>query len=163
MAEKGYYGFFKGSRQVIDAWHKTEETARILGARIIVFQCPPTFLPTEENRQNLRLFFSSIDRDRYLFVWEPRGPWQEEEIKAVCRELNLIHGVDPFKKLPLHGDPRYFRLHGKTGYHYHYSKEDLRHLQQMCPEAADVYCMFNNSSMYEDACTFRRLFPELVQ
>ncbi len=151
------------SRQVIGAWHQTEETARILGAKMIVFQCPPSFLPTEENQENLRHFFSSINREEYLFIWEPRGPWREEDIKAICQEVNLIHGVDPFKNRPLHGDPRYFRLHGKTGYHYHYSEQDLRDLQHMCGEAADTYCMFNNSSMYEDARTLRRFLLEVVQ
>ncbi len=152
--KKEYYGFFKRSRQIIEAWQQTAEVASILGAKIIVFQCPPSFLPTEENKKNLRHFFCSIDRGKYCFVWEPRGRWTEEEIKDMCEELELIHGVDPFKNRPLHGNIRYFRLHGKTGYHYRYSTQDLNNLRGMCLDAAETYCMFNNTSMYEDALSF---------
>lgn len=155
--EGEYYGFFKRYPQVIEAWHKTAEVARILRAKIIVFQCPPSFLPTEENKENLKHFFKSIEWDMYYFVWEPRGKWKEEEIKNLCEDLNLIHCVDPFKNNPLHGDIRYFRLHGKTGYKSHYNEQDLRYLKQICSKGPETYCMFNNVSMYEDALNFKRL------
>ncbi len=155
--EKEYYGFFKRSRQVIEAWHKTAEVARILKAKIIVFQCPPSFLPTKENKKNLKHFFKGIERDTHCFVWEPRGKWKQEEIEDLCEDLNLIHGVDPFKNRPLYGDIRYFRLHGKTGYKYRYNQRDLRWLKEICSNDLEAYCMFNNVSMYEDALNFKRL------
>jgi len=147
----------------MEAWHKTAEIARILEAKIIVFQCPPSFLPTEENKENLKYFFSSIERDTYYFVWEPRGKWRQEEIRELCEDLDLVHGVDPFKNRPLYGDICYFRLHGKTGYNYHYNEEDLRYLKEMCPKGLKAYCMFNNVSMYEDALDFKKMIVNPVR
>lgn len=139
------------------AWEKTEEIAKILKARIIIFQCPPNFEPTTENKKNLKIFFSVIKRKDYIFAWEPRGKWTEKEIGPLCRELDLIHTVDPFKSMPTYGRIRYFRLHGIGGYRYKYTREDLIRLKGILKEEKDFYIMFNNVYMYEDALAFHGL------
>ncbi|MFH0933440.1 MAG: hypothetical protein V1832_03870 [Nitrospirota bacterium] len=42
--------------------------ADALNAKVIVFQCPASFKPTKENKQNLVRFFSSIERRDVHFV-----------------------------------------------------------------------------------------------
>lgn len=153
--KRARYGLFKPSKEVMDAWRQTREIARILGARIIVFQSPPSFAPTEEHKENLLRFFASIERSGLVLVWEPRGGWKPEEVKTLCEAAGIVHCVDPFKDESLHGAPKYFRLHGKTGYGYRFSDDDLLRLKDMCGSQGMVYCMFNNVSMFEDAGRFR--------
>lgn len=152
------YGSFKPTAEVMEAWQKTIEVARALRASILVFQCPPSFSPTLAHKQNLKHFFSTIVRKDFLLVWEPRGDWNPREIKELCVELNLIHGVDPFKNEPLHGKLRYFRLHGKTGYSYRFTDEDLKWLKEWAK--GTVYFMFNNISMLEDSQRFMALLKD---
>ncbi|MEW6162107.1 MAG: DUF72 domain-containing protein [Nitrospirota bacterium] len=152
------YGFFKPTEEVFSAWKETKDIAEALNAKVIVFQCPASFRPTEKNKQNLERFLSFIDRMDFYLVWEPRGLWQKEEIKALCKNLSIIHCVDPFKDDSLYGEIVYFRLHGIGGYRYKYTEEDLKALLgKVRQERAFDYVMFNNVYMFEDACRFRFL------
>ena len=154
LQKKENYGFFKPTKEVFSAWEKTEEICSVLKARIVLFQSPASFKPTPENKKNIKKFFTTIDRKDYIFVWEPRGKWEEKEIEELCKELDLIHGVDPFKNKPLYGKLRYFRLHGKDGYKYKYSEEDFKQLTKLIEKDIETYIMFNNVYMFEDAKKF---------
>ncbi|MBI5968101.1 MAG: DUF72 domain-containing protein [Deltaproteobacteria bacterium] len=151
-------GSFQPTEEVHWAWEQTREVAMALKAKIIVFQTPASFQPTPENKENLRKFFRAVDRTGFLFIWEPRGLWRNEEVHERCRELNLTHGVDPFKTDPLFGQVQYFRIHGITGYGYRFSEKDLRALKEKCLRKS--YCLFNNVSMWMDALAFQRLIGE---
>lgn len=54
----------------------------------------------------------------------------------------------------------YWRLHGRTGYHYRYTDEDLAELEtKLCAQAhvpGPNYLMFNNIYSREDAQRFLR-------
>lgn len=151
-----HYGRFRVTDEVLGAWHRTAMFARTLGTCIIVFQCPASFRPTNENAANMRGFFSEIDRQGFRFAWEPRGNWPQELIRRLCEELQLIHCVDPFKNEQQFGDLRYFRLHGITGYAYQYTDEDLLQLKRW-GEEKPTYLLFNNNWMKEDALRFLEL------
>lgn len=153
--ERDLYGFFRPTDRVFSAWETTRQIAQALRARIVVFQCPASFTPTEEHIADLRTFFQKAERGGLIFAWEPRGKWDDEVIAALCRELDLIHCVDPFARLPVTGGRAYFRLHGKGGYRYRYTDEDLAHLAEVASRYDEVYCMFNNVSMWEDALRFK--------
>ncbi len=147
-------GFFKPIREVFDAWQTTRRIAKILKAKIILFQTPKSFRDTKESIENMFEFFGSIERE-FIFAFEPRG-WREDSIRFVCEELDLIHATDPFTLPPLHGDILYFRLHGVNySYRHRYSDEELERLKEMCVK--DGYVMFNNTHMFEDAKRFKRL------
>jgi uncharacterized protein YecE (DUF72 family) len=144
-------GVFQPTDEVWQAWEKTRAIVEALRARFIVFQCPASFAPTSENQANLRQFFEKINRDNFQLVWEPRGKWQPEQIRAICEELHLIDGVDPFQRLPSHAPTaQYFRLHGIGGYRYQFTDDDLRRLAGWC-QAAPTWAMFNNTHMLNDA------------
>lgn len=155
--EKGNYGSFRFTQQVMEAWLRTEEIAEALKSRIILFQSPPKFTPVQGHKDNLRKFFSSIDRKGYLFAWEPRGKWGPEEVRELCQELDLIHGVDPLKLDPLYGQVRYYRLHGLTGYRYKYTDRDLETLKAKYDPGVPTYFLFNNTFMGEDALRFQEM------
>ena len=90
--------------------------------------------------------------------WEPRGAWKPEQIATLCRELDLVHVVDPFQTPPaLAGKVQYFRLHGRTGAHHQYADAELAQLQQFCRQAPVSYCFFNNAGMVRDAARFAAL------
>src|SRR5579884_761496 len=147
-------GSFRPTDEVHQAWERTREAAHILQARVVVFQCPSSFRPTDENLRHLRLFFSQVQRDGLALAWEPRGAWEPELIRQLCAELNLVHVVDPLVNLPVAGPFRYYRLHGIGGYRYRYTDADLDRLAALCEGPEVVYVLFNNVNMWEDAQRF---------
>lgn len=149
------YGSFRPTDEVYAAWEQTREIAAVLAAKVVVFQCPASFTPTDEHVANLRAFFRHVKRDDLSLAWEPRGDWPDEVIGGLCRELDLMHCVDPFRRQPVPGDPVYFRLHGRTGYHYRYTDDDLAQLRAWCKAHRRVYCLFNNVAMWDDALRFQ--------
>lgn len=153
-------GFFKKTEEVAICARYALAMAEALRARVLVFQCPPSFTPTPEHVRNLVSFFEDFPRGICDLAWEPRGKWEKEEIRAICRDLNLIHVVDPFVDDPVWGVIVYFRLHGKGSYRYQYTDADLEFLVRKLKEYdREVFCLFNNVPMFEDA---RRLKERLA-
>jgi len=138
---------------VYKAWEETRRFAKALEAKVIVFQCPPSFKENQENIDNMRRFFQSVKDSEFVFAWEPRGGWSEQTIKPLCSELGLIHCVDPMEREPLYGEPQYFRLHGGPRYQHKYSKEELQILRDKVGDR-ESYVLFNNLNMYHDALAF---------
>ncbi len=148
------YGFFRPTDEVWAAWEITRDAARALNAAVLVFQCPASFEPTGENRDNLERFFRRIERDRWLVAWEPRGSWAPDDVRDLCRRLDLIHCVDPLAAEPAHAPTPYFRLHGRGGYRYRYTDADLADLAAVCRRRGAGYVLFNNIYMLADARRF---------
>jgi uncharacterized protein YecE (DUF72 family) len=151
------YGAFRPTDEVMQAWEDTRVFAGALQAPIVVFQCPPHFKPTTENISNMETFFSQVNRDDLLFAWEPRGGWPAEQVKELCQQLNLIHCVDAFQDVSVYGDPRYFRMHGRPDYNYKFTDGDLLQLLALCKQYPEVYCLFNNVEMWDDASRFLKI------
>ena len=155
--EKEGAGSFKPTPIVREAWEITLASANALEARTILFQCPASFKSTKENIKNLEKFFAGIERGRLNFAWEPRGDWDEKTVKSICGDLDLWHTVDPFSKPTTTPEKCYYRLHGRTGYHYKYEEDELAELAAMLPRKRTSYVFFNNRYMLEDAMVFQRL------
>ncbi len=157
--ERGLYGHFRPTEQVLLAWERTREIADALDARVIVFQCPASFLPTRENLSNLSSFFAGIDRGNRVLAWEPRGDaWNGELIREVCARHDLIDCVDPLQRDSVYGESIYWRLHGRGGYRYRYTDQDLAEINERLADRAHLsgprYVLFNNMSSREDALRF---------
>jgi len=148
------YGSFRPTDEVLSAWNETRAFARALGAQVIVFQCPARFTPTSEHIRNLQRFFKRIARGSIICCWEPRGAWEPGVIESLCRELELIHSVDPFVAQPVTRGLCYFRLHGRGGYRYRYTDADLTQLVRWGRQAGPTYVLFNNVAMLEDATRY---------
>lgn len=159
------HGDFNPSRKNLEAWVRTLEIVKKLGARIAVFQTPPSFNPSPKNIGNMRKFLEEIDRGGVRLAWEPRGEWLERKsvTKSVLEKLDLIHVVDPFWDQPLTRGVYYFRLHGlgkRYNYKYEYSLEDLKRLKSLIEgleDAEKVYVLFNNVKMFDSAKLFLTL------
>lgn len=160
--EPGNYGFFQQTDEVLTAWRMTEKICSTLKAKYVLFQCPASFKPTDEHLENITGFFKKVKNPGFCFVWEPRGKeWTDEKVSEVCKKCDLIHGVDPFDRQPVTKEVAYFRLHGsppgKRMYYYEYTKEDLDKLLEWCEPFKEIYCFFNNMSMYENALQFLKM------
>ncbi len=161
------YGHLKPTEENFEAWSKTMEIARALRAKIIVVQLPPSFDASEENIKNMQEFFSTIDRGGVLITVEFRhNSWTADKVAEVCRRLDLIHTVDPFKAETVTKDKDviYYRLHGlgKKMYVYNYSDEELLKLYEnwvkpYSLKGVEVYVLFNNTAMAEDAKRFQEI------
>ncbi len=152
------YGYFRPTNEVWHAWERTREIAEILGAEWIIFQCPRSFTPTDEHVENLRAFFRRIERGAWRLGWEPRGDWPDDLVRDLCRELDLVHVVDPFVRLPVTEEVVYFRLHGIGSYRYRYTEADLQRLLTWVRAYPETWVLFNNVSMWEDARAFLALW-----
>jgi uncharacterized protein YecE (DUF72 family) len=142
---------------VKSAWATTLECAQALRARCVLFQCPASFTPTKPHIANLRKFFTTVDRGGLHFLWEPRGDWPAETLRELCGELDLVHAVDPFTTRTVTPEFCYFRLHGRRGWRYIYTDDELEELLEMLEPARTAYVMFNNVKMVEDAARFQEL------
>lgn len=150
-SEAASAGSFRPSEIVTDAWKLTARCAEALGANKVLFQCPASFGPSGENLENLRRFFTEIDRNGLILLWEPRGPaWHDETILELCNELDLIHVVDPFVRPTVTPQLTYYRLHGRGGHRYQYEEAELSDLLSSLPGDVPSYVMFNNVYMLED-------------
>jgi uncharacterized protein YecE (DUF72 family) len=155
--EREQVGSFRCTDVVRRAWETTLEIARVLRADKVVFQCPASFRPTRENKDRMRSFLTTISRAETVCIWEPRGTWQREEIAELCRELNLVHCVDPFQAEAATRGLHYYRLHGIGGYRHEFTDEELRELSRRCAKTATGYFLFNNVAMSRDAARFKKL------
>ena len=153
--DREHCGFFGFNPTVRWAWDETFSVARELGAFLVLFQCPASFRATKENVARMRQFFERAKRGRFFMGWEPRGDWDTALVAELCRDLDLIHVVDPYRTLPAdRGKVQYFRLHGLTGTNHHFSREELTRLRQFCGTKRPTYCLFNNVAMAKDAQQF---------
>ena len=153
-------GYFRDSPAVRDGWQRSVECAGVLGATAMLFQCPASFAPVPENIDSMRRFFERLQRPRARLLWEPRGKaWiaQRDLAVALCRDLDLVHIVDPFVTPPERDGSVYWRMHGPGSARASYGDEDLRNLRRMLHDVAPTdgaYVMFNNLPRVGDARRF---------
>lgn len=153
-------GGFRVNTTTMSAWAATLEAAAALRATAILFQCPASFKATADNVAAMRDFFASIERPAGVrLMWEPRGPWPDEITQALCRELGLIHAVDPFIRPSLTPELIYWRLHGNRSHYASYTDAELRQVIDWLPTdaATDAYVLFNNIPRVKDVKRFREL------
>jgi uncharacterized protein YecE (DUF72 family) len=146
------------------AFEKMISVCKKLDARILLFQTPAGFGPTEENIRKMDNFFKKVAKRGILFAWEPRGKWKKEKkkIREICEKFDIIHCVDPFRETPLYCSKNiaYFRIHGlgkNSIYDYKFSLEELTKLKEKINalKCKEVYVFFNNIYMYTDALSFK--------
>lgn len=154
------YGSFRPTPETFRAWKETLEVARALESEIVLFQTPSTFGPGPKNIAQMRGFLTSIERNGLHLAWEPRGQWDPEEAGKLCRELDLLHVVDPFRGREKSGSIIYWRLHGVGGFQHRYTDRELSRLASILNKSKKkkAYVFFNNVFMWEDAQRFLDLW-----
>lgn len=161
-ADREAVGDLQLNQTVLDAWTATRARATALDAPVVLLQTPPSFGCSDEHEENLRAFADAVDREGIEIAWEPRGDWPDhpERVRSICADCGLIHATDPFRWEPVATtDVAYLRLHGRnedrTDYDYTYDAEELADLadtlEDLASDHEQVYCLFNNYDMYENA------------
>ena len=160
--QKEKFGYLQPNNKVIEAWNDTKAVAEAMDAEVVVIQTPGSFECSKENEYNMYEFFGKIDRGNLEIGWEPRGDWKRNEnrVKEICDDLNLIHIVDIMRRDPVSDySIAYTRIHGlnedEYNYNYDYSEKEMeelgRKLKELDKSNDKVYCMFNNYEMFENA------------
>jgi len=161
----------------LPAFETMKQICQTLKASILLIQTPGSFRP--DKLGDAEKFLSKIKRDDLIVVWETRGPaWETPDIRKKLAEkleaLNVIHVTDPFKALPVYTDNvAYFRLHGlgKQLYYYQYADDELKQVRRLVQpferDGKEVYVLFNNLAMFDDAVRFMHYvktdsFPSLT-
>jgi uncharacterized protein YecE (DUF72 family) len=163
LDERETPGFFRDTPAVHEGWRRSVECAAVLSATAMLFQCPASFTPTPDNVARMRRFFERIERPRARLLWEPRGPlWNAERqlALALCRDLGLVHVVDPFVTAPERRHGVYWRMHGPGSAAASYDTQALLHLHRMVGEVQAqerAYVLFNNLPRVADAQRFAAL------
>lgn len=159
-AQRAEAGAFRVNETTLAAWETTLAARDTLGATAILLQCPASFRPTPENIGAIRDFLKHIERPRDVrLLWEPRGKWPDDIVSTLCRELNLVHAVNPFVRPSLTPEFLYWRLHGNKSHYARYSDDELRELIGWLPSDSRVECyvLFNNIPRVKDVQRFREL------
>ncbi len=164
------YGFLRPTKENFSAWEQIREAAKAINAQVVVIQLPSSFKCNEENFRNAKEFLMSITPSNFFIGMELRGEWIQR--RELIRELinvnrEVIHVVDPFRANPVMvKDITYLRLHGIGGkdvnYRYKYTDDDLNQLKNIIKDktiqhSKEVYVMFNNIFMKDDALRFRKI------
>jgi len=159
------YGFLRPMKENFKAWEKTAEIARVLNAKIVVIQTPPSMPNDETTVSDAVKFFEYASTFGITLAWEPRGKLaaNREAIRKIC-EKSLIHVVDLLRTEPIEIQQiLYTRLHGlgkrEVNYSYRYTDNDLSRLMSKIEQlnVSESYVMFNNVSMADDAQRFMNL------
>ena len=155
-------GAFRRNATTLGAWDETLLAARELRATAILLQCPASFRATDENIASMRDFLCNVERPRELsLMWEPRGPWPDDVVRGLCRELSLVHAVDPFVRPSLTPELVYWRLHGNRSHWANYEDDELRQIIDWLPDDdIDAYVLFNNIPRVKDVRRFRELLSQ---
>ena len=160
-----------------EAFDKMKRICQTLHAHIMVIQTAGSFKP--DRLEDAHEFFRRVEREDLTLVWETRGnEWEEvevrEELRRVLEEVDVSHITDPFRTMPVFiGRTAYFRLHGLGArmYYYQYTDSELERLYDQIKgfngSSCEVYVLFNNLSMFEDAKRFlhfleKKKFPSLT-
>lgn len=154
-------GGFRDTPVVRDAWQRTLASARALGAEVILFQTPPSFTPTDTNRDALRRFIGEVaaDHDDMTLAWEPHGLWEPHQASALANEIGLVYALDPLQlETPPPDEPRaYFRIHGLGIYRGKLGDDLLELLADMVDSYERAWVVFANVEKLGDAQRFHRL------
>lgn len=158
--ERSEAGGFRLNDMTRAAWATTLAAARALRATAILFQCPASFRATEENVTAMQRFLGDLERPAGVrLLWEPRGPWPDDVVRSICRQLDLVHAVDPFVRPSLTPELLYWRLHGNRSHYARYTDDELRQILTWLPDDARVetYVLFNNIPRVGDVRRFREI------
>jgi uncharacterized protein YecE (DUF72 family) len=132
--------------------------AEALRSQWIVLQTPPSITPSSRARQRLKDLIQRLPRDERKLAWEPRGPWEEEDMIAFAADhgLHLVRDLTR-DEVPVNGSV-YTRLRALGG-PSRLSAGMADRLVDNFAGAADAYVVIEG----DDAGRFSRLLRAAVR
>jgi uncharacterized protein YecE (DUF72 family) len=151
------YAPFAATKEVGAAFDESVALAKELGAKILLFQTPADLVPDKSLLRAMRHFFEKTDRQKRRWIWEPKGGWDLTEAIAMADDLRLTLCVDPLLHPPPDYEFAYCHLPGPAGFRSRYEEEALLKLRDLCRGYEEIYCLFGNIDMNNDATRFHQL------
>jgi uncharacterized protein YecE (DUF72 family) len=151
------YGGMRLTKEVVDLYERTIEGAVALGAKVLVFATPSRIGPSLRGKEALAQFFRHVDRHGLRFAWEPHGPWEPEEIAALCTEHELIQCVDPLRDPIPEADLAYARLGPFAAMGRSLADDELERIVEALEPFEEAYCFFSTERAFSDARRMREL------
>jgi uncharacterized protein YecE (DUF72 family) len=151
------YSPFAATKEVGAAFDESVALAKELGAKLLLFQTPADLVPDKPLLRAMTHFFERADRQKRRWIWEPKGGWDYKEAAALAKDLGLVLCVDPLQNPPPDPQFAYCHLPGPAGFRSRYEEEALLRLRDLCHELNEIYCLFGNIDMNNDATRFHQL------
>lgn len=152
------YGGLQLTSEVLELYERTCESALALGARVLLFSTPPQIGPSRRGRETLSRFFERIDRKGMKVAWEPHGPWEDEELFALCRDLELLRCGDPLRDVLPAGPAAYARLGPFVAMGRSMADDELEAIVEILEDFEEAYCFFGTDRAFSDAKRLRATF-----
>lgn len=163
VCDRGLTGsHFRKGREGEAAWEKTLAVSRALEASFVVLETPATFYPQADHLRDLYAFAKTAPRPGdAVLAWQPSKGWQPDLIRRVCRDLRLLHAVDPLAQEPVLGAVQYFRLRGggpgrKPSRGHRYTDAELRQVAELARDKP-TYAYFGTAEMWNDSRRLAKL------
>ncbi len=146
---------FRPGHVVEAAWEETLGGGPALRAAFVVFEPPPVFYPQADHLRYFYTFLKAADRAGALFAWQPARGWEKDLVGRICKDLGLVHVVDPLVASPVAGTVNYFRLRGaapgrKPSRGHRYSDAELKEVLAMAG-GKPTYAYFATAESWQDS------------
>ena len=151
-----------GLRPVDEAYHvlyRMRTYCEILKSPYLVLETPSRYLMSQENINEAKQLFSSLNMKGVRLVWEIRAPLTQPAINLM-QDLNIIHCVDLSNQKPSYNsDVTYSRLFGKGQHNiYQFTDDELAEIDQKTQDtkAKIVALSYHGLRMNTDAIRFKQ-------
>lgn len=146
---QAHCGGFRESLEVHEAWQATKAAAEALGARLVVFETPMSFVPGPDRLRDFYRFFRAMPRGKLTPVWAPRGAEWQGLADKICADLGLERAYDPLReKPPAAGKLKYLRVGVPRGAFL--GVDDLSTIARSVDKGPG-YVVFSHRSAFPDA------------
>jgi uncharacterized protein YecE (DUF72 family) len=153
---------FQRFSEAFEVFKRMITICKILRARVLHLQTPPSFQPTKTNVEAVRNFFSSADLKGVRVALEIRGAKRalSPDLVKTMQDFNMVHCVDLSKdeEPAYRSDILYTRLFGRGPHNiYQPTDEELRRIDRKASEqdSETVLLSFHFVRMYKDAARFK--------
>ena len=151
------YGGLQLTPENLELYDRTLEMAVGFGAKVLVFVTSPQISPSRRGREALSRFFSKVERQGLILAWEPHGPWEDDELVEICRDLDLVRCVDPLRDNLPEGRYAYARLGPFAAMGRSMAEDELEDIVDVLEPYEEAFCFFNTERAFKDAQRLRAL------
>jgi len=159
--ERRDLGFFRATPSNELIWKRCLEQARAVDAKKTLFRTPPSFTPTDENKERITSFLTThVVASGIQPVWEARGMWTLDEQDELTRSCGALLALDPFgdeELPPIPEGEAYYVMNGPRG-RRDFSEDDFLDLIEFFgAHDGTVNVVFRGADRERDARAFTRL------
>ncbi len=149
---------FVPTSQAYEVFYQMRNYCNLLNSPYLVFETPAKYEINQENLQDAKDFFSSLNFDGLRLVWEYRAPITQTVVDLM-EDFDIIQCVDLSRQRPGYSvDVTYSRLFGKGQHNiYQFSDVELAEIDHKAQEtnSKTVILSYHGLRMNSDAIRFK--------